>query len=114
MRVVQVLVVDDHEPFREAAAAVIGATPGFAVAGVVDSGSCLVNTRWIDHNKAVGLLHWDAGDRRCHDCLVEHLIFRKTLGIDAYPALARFAQAVAGRRCAKRTAYRFDPPPPTA
>ena len=38
MRVVQVLVVDDHEPFREAAAAVIGATPGFAVAGVVSSG----------------------------------------------------------------------------
>ena len=38
MRVVQVLVVDDHEPFREAAAAVIGATPGFAVAGVVGSG----------------------------------------------------------------------------
>ena len=38
MRVVRVLVVDDHEPFREAAAAVIGATPGFAVAGVVGSG----------------------------------------------------------------------------
>jgi DNA-binding NarL/FixJ family response regulator len=36
--VVQVLVVDDQEPFREAAAAVIGATPGFAVAGVVGSG----------------------------------------------------------------------------
>ena len=38
MTVVQVLVVDDHEPFREAAAAVIGATPGFAVAGLVSSG----------------------------------------------------------------------------
>ena len=32
------LVVDDHEPLREAAAAVIGATPGFAVAGLVSSG----------------------------------------------------------------------------
>ena len=38
MTVVQVLVVDDHEPFREAAAAVIAATPGFAVAGLVSSG----------------------------------------------------------------------------
>jgi DNA-binding NarL/FixJ family response regulator len=38
VRVVQVLVVDDHEPFREAAAAVIGATPGLAVAGMVGSG----------------------------------------------------------------------------
>ena len=38
MRVVQVLVVDDHEAFREAAAAVIGATLGFAVAGVVGCG----------------------------------------------------------------------------
>jgi DNA-binding NarL/FixJ family response regulator len=36
--VVQVLVVDDQEPFREAAAAVIEATAGFAVAGVVESG----------------------------------------------------------------------------
>jgi DNA-binding NarL/FixJ family response regulator len=36
--VVQVLVVDDQEPFRQAAAAVIEATAGFAVAGVVASG----------------------------------------------------------------------------
>jgi hypothetical protein len=51
LRVVQVLVVDDHEPFREAAAAVIGATPGFAVAGLVRSGeesiSAAVDTEWI-------------------------------------------------------------------
>ena len=38
MTVVQVLVVDDQEPFRQAAAAVIEATAGFAVAGVVGSG----------------------------------------------------------------------------
>ncbi len=38
MAVVQVLVVDDQEPFRQAAAAVIEATAGFAVAGVVGSG----------------------------------------------------------------------------
>jgi DNA-binding NarL/FixJ family response regulator len=36
--IVQVLVVDDQEPFRDAAAAVIDATPGFAVAGVAGSG----------------------------------------------------------------------------
>jgi glutathione S-transferase len=47
-------------------------------------------------------------------CLVEHLIFRKTLGVEAYPALVRFTQAFAERPCAKRTAYRFDPPPPAA
>ncbi len=35
---VRVLVVDDQEPFRDAAAAVIGATPGFAVAGLASSG----------------------------------------------------------------------------
>ena len=35
---VSVLVVDDHEAFREAARAAIEATPGFAVAGVADSG----------------------------------------------------------------------------
>jgi len=36
--VVRVLVVDDQEPFRAAAVAVIEATAGFVVAGVVESG----------------------------------------------------------------------------
>jgi len=35
---VQVLVVDDQEPFRRAAVAVIEATDGFAVAGVAQTG----------------------------------------------------------------------------
>jgi glutathione S-transferase len=47
-------------------------------------------------------------------CLVDHLVFRKTLGVEAYPALVRFTQAFAQRNSAKRTAYRFDPPPPGA
>jgi len=49
--VVQVLVVDDQEPFRQAAAAVIAATVGFAVAGVVASGEeslVTANARQID------------------------------------------------------------------
>lgn len=51
MAVVQVLVVDDQEPFRQAAAAVIEATAGFAVAGVVASGEeslVAANARQID------------------------------------------------------------------
>ena len=51
MTVVQVLVVDDQEPFRQAAAAVIEATVGFAVAGVVGSGEeslVAAATRQID------------------------------------------------------------------
>lgn len=47
-------------------------------------------------------------------CLVDHLVFRKTLGVEAYPALVRFAQEFAERPAAKRTAYRFDTPPPAA
>jgi DNA-binding NarL/FixJ family response regulator len=33
-----VLIVDDQDAFRQAAAAVVGATPGFAVVGVAGSG----------------------------------------------------------------------------
>ncbi len=38
---VRVLIVDDQEPFRRAAAAVVGVTDNFIVVGAVDSGqSC--------------------------------------------------------------------------
>jgi glutathione S-transferase len=47
-------------------------------------------------------------------CLVEHLVFRKTLDVESYPALVRFAQAFAARPSAKQTAYRFDSAPPPA
>lgn len=36
---VRVLIADDQEPFRLAAAAVVAATPGFEVVGAVDGGA---------------------------------------------------------------------------
>lgn len=48
---VQVLIVEDSEPFRRAAVAVVRATPPFVVAGVVESGEdCL---------RSVAVLHPD-------------------------------------------------------
>lgn len=41
-------------------------------------------------------------------CLVEHLTFRKTLAVEAYPALVAFAREFAERPSAVATAYRFD------
>jgi glutathione S-transferase len=45
-------------------------------------------------------------------CLMEHLPFRGTLAVDAYPALTRFAAQFAERESAQRTPYRFDATPP--
>jgi DNA-binding NarL/FixJ family response regulator len=56
VRVVQVLVVDDHEPFREAAAAVIRVTPGFAVSGMVSSGEDSISAA---HSHQVDLVLMD-------------------------------------------------------
>lgn len=47
-------------------------------------------------------------------CLVDHLVFRETINVEPYPALVQFTQAFAERPSAKRTAYRFDTPPPPA
>ena len=47
-------------------------------------------------------------------CLVEHLAFRETLDVEPYAALVRATRTFAERPAAKRTAYRFDPPPPPA
>jgi glutathione S-transferase len=44
-------------------------------------------------------------------CLIEHLHFRKTLPIDGYAALAKFAATFATRPSAQRTPYEFDTPP---
>jgi glutathione S-transferase len=41
-------------------------------------------------------------------CLVEHLVFRPSIALDAYPALRAFAAAYGARECARRTAYRLD------
>jgi glutathione S-transferase len=47
-------------------------------------------------------------------CLVDHLVFRKTLDVESYSALVRFSQVFSERESAKRTVYRFDTPPPAA
>jgi glutathione S-transferase len=41
-------------------------------------------------------------------CLLEHLVFRATLPLAPYPALAGFSQNFAARLSAQRTRYRFD------
>jgi glutathione S-transferase len=41
-------------------------------------------------------------------CLVEHIRFRPTLTLEAYPALATFAHEFGTRPSAVATAYRFD------
>jgi len=44
-------------------------------------------------------------------CLVEHIAWRKTLPLESYPALVRFAAAFGTGDAAARTAYAFDAPP---
>lgn len=44
-------------------------------------------------------------------CLIEHLEWRRTISIDAYPALVDFVRTFGARASAQRTAYRFDTPP---
>jgi glutathione S-transferase len=41
-------------------------------------------------------------------CLLEHMVFRATLPLAPYPALAGFSQSFAARPSAQRTRYRFD------
>ena len=44
-------------------------------------------------------------------CLIEHLQFRKTLPVDGYAALTKFAATFATRPSAQRTPFEFDPRP---
>lgn len=44
-------------------------------------------------------------------CLVEHLSFRKTLPVEPYSALLRFAAHFGARPSARQTPYEFDVPP---
>lgn len=44
-------------------------------------------------------------------CQIEHLHFRKTIPVEQYSALARFAAAFATRPAAQRTPFEVDPPP---
>ena len=66
--------------------------------------------RWLDEN--VGRLTLPARDLSLLEvalfCLVEHLTFRKTLAVEAYPALVAFARDFGTRPSAAATAYRFD------
>jgi glutathione S-transferase len=43
-------------------------------------------------------------------CLLEHLVFRGTLPVEAYRSLGRFSEGFAARPSARRTAYRYDVP----
>lgn len=44
-------------------------------------------------------------------CLVEHIGFRPTVTLDAYPRLRGFATTLASRESARRTVFRADPAP---
>jgi glutathione S-transferase len=41
-------------------------------------------------------------------CLIDHLVFRGTLPLEPYPALARFRDVFSQRASAQRTTYRYD------
>lgn len=43
-------------------------------------------------------------------CLMEHLVFRKTVPIEAYSALIQFKNEFAKRESAQRTVYKMDKP----
>jgi len=45
-------------------------------------------------------------------CLIEHLRFRRTIPVEPYPRLRRFAEAFSIRDAAQFTAYAFDGPKP--
>jgi glutathione S-transferase len=44
-------------------------------------------------------------------CLIEHLRFRPTAALDAYPTLARFTDTFGQRASAQQTTYHLDTPP---
>jgi glutathione S-transferase len=70
--------------------------------------------RWLDSQIAVALRLLPPRDLSlfevCLHSLIEHLRFRATLAVDAYPALVGFCDGFATRPSAQRTAYRFDAP----
>jgi DNA-binding NarL/FixJ family response regulator len=86
---VRVLVVDDHRPFRVAAAAVIGRMPGWEVAGVAETGEAAVD--------AVTQVHPD---------LV--LMDVNLPGIDGAEAAARVSAAAPGTRTVLCSTYRLE------
>lgn len=72
--------------------------------------------RWLDDNLAAALQALPSPrDVSLFEvtlfCLVDHLAFRETMALEAYPSLVRFAADFGARPSAQRTAYRFDAPP---
>lgn len=71
--------------------------------------------RWLEENLPEALRMLPSRDLSLFEvslhCLLEHLEFRGTLGLDGFPALAGFRARFAQRPSAQRTAYRFDTPP---
>jgi glutathione S-transferase len=71
--------------------------------------------RWLDTNLGAALRALPPRDFSLFEvslhCLIEHLVFRPTLALDAYPSLLDFCKEFATRPSAQRTVYRFDAPP---
>lgn len=69
---------------------------------------------WLDAHVADALARLPARDlsllETCLLCLLEHLVFRPTVPIDAFANLRAVATSLAQRPAAAATAYRFDPP----
>ncbi len=67
---------------------------------------------WLDANVDRVLAALPARDASLFEielfCLVEHLVFRRSLPVAGYPALVAFASAWGQRASATATAYRFD------
>lgn len=72
--------------------------------------------RWLDTNVVAALNALPARDFSLFEgslhCLIEHLPFRGTLPLDAYPALVAFSREFAKRPSAQSTVYRMESPPP--
>jgi hypothetical protein len=70
---------------------------------------------WLDSNLTAALGALPPRDLSLFEvslhCLVEHLMFRRTLAIDTYAKLASFGKEFAKRPSAQRTLYRLDTPP---
>ncbi len=71
---------------------------------------------WLDENLARTLAAMAASrDLSLFEvtlfCLVEHVGFRKTVPVEPYPGLLRFARDFGARSSARLTEYSFDAPP---
>jgi hypothetical protein len=68
--------------------------------------------RWLDGKLAACMQVLPPRDLSLFEvslhCLVEHLIFRPTLPLEAYSALMAFSKGFGERPAARRTIYRFD------